>query len=94
MAEPCARALGAEALALVAPPPGGRIVVVGEVTAGLTLPAGFHRAQAAAVDSPDAGWIGRLAAARLGASGDAAVEPLYVRPPDATPPCPSRREVG
>jgi len=93
LAEPCTRPIGAEALALLAPPPGGRIVVVGEVTADLALPPGAHRARGAALDLPDAGWIGRLAAAQLGSrgEGDREVEPLYVRPPDITPP---RREVG
>ena len=102
LAAPCARALGPEAFSLVAPPAGGRIVVAGEVAEAMTLPPGCHRARGATVDLPDAGWIGRLARVRLSrhagwdpqTSGDDAVEPLYVRPPDATPPCPPGREVG
>jgi tRNA threonylcarbamoyladenosine biosynthesis protein TsaB len=94
LAAPCTRALGPEALALIPPPPGGQLVVVGEVTAAMALPEGSRRAGAPALDLPDAGWIGRLGAARLGAQGSE-VEPLYVRPPDATPPQrPAQREVG
>ncbi len=72
--------------------------MVGEVAAGMTLAPGSHLARGPATDLPDAGWIGRLAVVRLvgrsADSGDGAVEPLYVRPPDATPACPPRREVG
>jgi tRNA threonylcarbamoyladenosine biosynthesis protein TsaB len=81
---PCARAVGPEAFALVAAPVGGRLIVVGEVAAGATLPEGARLARGAAMDLPDAGWIGRLAAARMGRPEDGdAVEPLYVRAPDA-----------
>jgi tRNA threonylcarbamoyladenosine biosynthesis protein TsaB len=84
---PCARARSAEAFAIPAPPGGGRVLVAGEVAVGLDLPPGVVLLRGDALDLPDAGWIGRLAAARLGAgAGDpAGVEPLYVRPPDAVP---------
>ena len=60
-------------------------MVVGEVAAGVALPEGLHLARGPALDLPDATWIGRLAAGRLGeADGGDAVEPLYVRPPDIT----------
>jgi len=66
--------------------------VVGEVAAGLALPPGVTLARGAALDLPDAGWIGLLAAARLSPGVDGGgpgagdlVEPLYVRPPDVTP---------
>lgn len=82
---PCARPLGPEAFSLVQPPPGGRLIVVGEVAADVALPAGLTLARGASFDLPDAAWIGRLAAARLGAATDGdEVEPLYVRPPDIT----------
>jgi tRNA threonylcarbamoyladenosine biosynthesis protein TsaB len=83
---PCARALqdGPAAFALVAAPAGGRVVVVGEVAAGLPLPEGARLARGPALDLPDASWIGRLSAARLGLPDDGdLVEPLYVRAPDA-----------
>jgi tRNA threonylcarbamoyladenosine biosynthesis protein TsaB len=89
LAAPCARPLGPGAFALASGVAGGRVVVVGEVAAGIALPPGFDAAHGGAFDFPDAGWIGRLAAARL-ASGEArgdpdTVEPVYVRAPDATP---------
>lgn len=89
---PCTRPLGPEALLLSVPGAarGGRLIVVGEVAAGLALPAGARLARGPALDLPDAAWIGRLAAARRGAGGDAGadpaeIEPLYVRAPDAKP---------
>jgi tRNA threonylcarbamoyladenosine biosynthesis protein TsaB len=84
---PCVRAQGSQAFAMAAPP-GGRVVVAGEVAAEIALPAGARLARGVALDLPDAGWVGRLAAPRVGAPGEAgvdAVEPLYVRPPDAVP---------
>lgn len=82
------------------PAAGRRVVVVGEVVHGTTLPSGVHGVRGEAIDLPDAAWIGRIAAARLrsgaptsGASGAGApimsgdlVEPVYVRPADVTPP--------
>lgn len=98
---PCARPLAPAAFALDFPPgpgspglpgpPGPRVVVVGEVAAGIALPAGVSLARGASFDLPDAAWIGRLAAARLGREPGDEIEPLYVRAPDATP---ARREVG
>src|SRR5262249_10910812 len=87
LAAPCARPLGPEAFALVPPPPGGRLVVVGEIAAGIALPPGLVRArQGAALDLPDAAWIARIAASRLGTAGSGdEIEPQYVRPPDAVP---------
>jgi tRNA threonylcarbamoyladenosine biosynthesis protein TsaB len=84
LAAPAARPLGPEAFSLL--PPGRRVVVVGEVAAGIALPAWMAIARAPkSLDLPDAGWIGRLALARLAtADGGDAVEPLYVRPPDIT----------
>ena len=64
-----------------------RIVIIGEVVASID-PEPLGLARGAALDLPDAAWVGRLAAARLaaGADGDPALlEPLYVRPPDAKP---------
>jgi tRNA threonylcarbamoyladenosine biosynthesis protein TsaB len=64
------------------------VVVVGEVAEGVALPAGVRWARGAALDLPDAAWVGRLAVARLGegtGGGGDEVEPLYVRAPDATP---------
>jgi tRNA threonylcarbamoyladenosine biosynthesis protein TsaB len=62
-----------------------RIVVVGEVAEQIEA-LRPHLARGAALDLPDAVWIGRVAAARLGAGDDAALlEPLYVRAPDAKP---------
>ena len=82
---PAARPLAPEAFALE-PPAGGRLVVVGEVAAGLALPAGVRLARGPALDLPDAAWVARLAAARVGSPADAdTLEPLYVRPPDAVP---------
>ncbi len=82
---PCARPLGPEAFALE-PPAGGRLVVVGEVADGIALPAGARLARGPALDLPDAGWVARIAAARVDPPGHAdEVEPLYVRAPDATP---------
>src|SRR4051812_39884325 len=54
---PCARPFGPDAFSLV--PAGGRIVVVGEVAAGVALPAGLTLARGASFDLPDASWIGR-----------------------------------
>jgi tRNA threonylcarbamoyladenosine biosynthesis protein TsaB len=84
---PCTRPLGPTALLLPGVPP-GRLVVVGEIAAGLDLPPGARFLRGPALDLPDAAWIGRLAAPRLlsGAGADAAeIEPLYVRAPDAIP---------
>ena len=84
---PCTRPLGPEAL-LLAGVAGERLVVVGEIAAGLALPPGARLARGAALDLPDAAWIGRLAAPRLAggtAADPATVEPLYVRAPDAIP---------
>lgn len=47
-----------------------------------------RRIDASACDLPDASWVARIALERLsdGEAGDmAAIEPLYLRPPDATP---------
>jgi tRNA threonylcarbamoyladenosine biosynthesis protein TsaB len=84
---PCTRPLGPETLLLAGVPP-ERLVVVGEIAAGLPLPPGARLARGAALDLPDAAWIGRLAAPRLegGEGADpATLEPLYVRAPDAIP---------
>lgn len=84
---PCARPLGPEAFTAAPAPGGGRIVVVGEVAGGVALPEGLRLARGAALDLPDAGWIARIATARLGSSSAGGeVEPLYVRAPDATLP--------
>lgn len=81
---PCTRAIGPEAFAIVEAPAGGRLVVVGEVAATVALPEGMRLARGPALDLPDAVWIARLAAPRMGSAGDGdEVEPLYVRPPDA-----------
>ena len=87
---PCCRAALPEALTLLTQPTQPtqqrRVVVVGEVAASLgPCPA---LARGPALDLPDAAWVARLAAARLarGANVDpAALEPTYVRPPDAIP---------
>src|SRR5262249_35263445 len=60
---PCARERRPDAFALVAPREGGRVIVIGEIAAAITMPAGFEHARGAALDLPDAAWIGRLAAA-------------------------------
>jgi tRNA threonylcarbamoyladenosine biosynthesis protein TsaB len=72
-----------------------RIVVVGEIAATilaqprpLDLGPAPYLARGAALDLPDAVWVGRCAVAGLaaGAGVDPAVlEPLYVRAPDAKP---------
>jgi tRNA threonylcarbamoyladenosine biosynthesis protein TsaB len=62
--------------------PGARIIVVGEVTATLVIPAGTDLARGSALDLPDATWIARVASPRF-ASAAHEVEPFYVRPPDA-----------
>ncbi len=75
-----------------------RIVIIGEVVASLDPPPpGLVRAPA--LDLPDAAWVGRVAAIRLAAgvaADPALLEPLYVRPPDATPlatpPTPTRED--
>jgi tRNA threonylcarbamoyladenosine biosynthesis protein TsaB len=81
---PCCRAALPEALTL--PGQERRVIVVGEVAAALgPCPA---LARGPALDLPDAAWVARLAAARLarGAGLDpAALEPTYVRAPDAIP---------
>ena len=82
---PCTRAVGPDAFVLPAAP-GRRWVVVGEIAAGIALPAAMRLARGEAFDLPDAAWIGRLALGRLGAGerpDPGGVEPLYVRPPDA-----------
>ena len=59
--------------------------------AGIELPPGARLARGVALDLPDAGWIGRLAAPRLtrltrdAGADPAEIEPLYVRAPDAMP---------
>lgn len=70
---------------------GRRVVIVGEVADQLE-PLRPHVARSTSADLPDAAWIGRVAAGRLRAAdggrdpGDpAALEPLYVRAPDAKP---------
>lgn len=85
---PCARALDAAAFASDELTPFARVVIVGEVAAGVDLPAGMRLARGPAIDLPDAAWIGRIGAARLAAGGGGdldLVEPLYVRAPDAVP---------
>lgn len=70
------------------PAAGRRVVIVGEIAAQIGVPEGTPLARGPALDLPDAAWIGRLALARVlaGEAGDAAaLEPLYVRAPDATP---------
>lgn len=81
---PETRALAPEAFALPGLP---QLVVVGGIAVGLDLPPGVRLARGPVLDLPDAGWIGRLAAAHVGAgaSDPALCEPLYVRPPDAVP---------
>lgn len=75
------------AAALAMPGEARRIVLVGEVVASIEpLPPGLVRGPA--LDLPDAAWVGHLAALRLAAGepcDPALLEPLYVRPPDATP---------
>lgn len=65
-----------------------RLVIVGDVAAPIGVPEGAHLARGACLDFPDAGWIGRLAIPAV-LRGEhpalAALEPLYVRPPDAIP---------
>jgi tRNA threonylcarbamoyladenosine biosynthesis protein TsaB len=88
LAAPCARPLGPEAFALVEAPAGGRVVVVGEVAAGIALPGGLCPGRGAALDLPEASWIGRIAASKLALPGGGdpdGVEPVYVRAADATP---------
>jgi tRNA threonylcarbamoyladenosine biosynthesis protein TsaB len=93
LAAPSARPLGPDAFSLV--PPSRRIVVVGQVAAGIALPPGMELARAPAFDLPDAAWIGRLACARLAtADGGDLVEPLYVRPPDITVSAPGAAGLG
>ena len=84
---PCTRPLGLETLLLPGLPPGGRLVVVGEIAVGLALPPGASLARGPALDLPDAAWIARVAAPRFagGPADPADVEPLYVRAPDAIP---------
>jgi tRNA threonylcarbamoyladenosine biosynthesis protein TsaB len=98
LAAPRARPLGPDAFALKPAPGGGRVVVVGEVAAGVALPDGLHLARGASFDLPDATWIGRLACRRLalaeGADGADEVEPLYVRPPDITAARPKQTAAG
>ncbi|EYF02376.1 tRNA (adenosine(37)-N6)-threonylcarbamoyltransferase complex dimerization subunit type 1 TsaB [Chondromyces apiculatus] len=77
--------------ALAALAEGARVVVVGVVAE--ELPAlRPHLAQGPGLGLPDASWIGRLAAERLARGPSsredldaAAIEPLYVRAPDAKP---------
>lgn len=81
---PCCRAAQPEALTL--PGEERRVVVIGEVAAAMDLRLSIARGPA--LDLPDAAWVARLAAARLakGAGVDpAALEPTYVRAPDAIP---------
>ncbi|APR75005.1 TsaB protein [Minicystis rosea] len=85
---PSTRPLAGEAFVIAEAPAGARLVAVGEIAAGLSLPGGVRLARGPALDLPDAAWIGRLALSRLagGAPGDPELlEPLYVRAPDATP---------
>jgi tRNA threonylcarbamoyladenosine biosynthesis protein TsaB len=85
---PVARPLAEVASSIAELPSRGDRVVVGEVAAGLTLPAGARLARGPALDLPDATWVGTIAAARLASGGGLdpeVVEPLYVRPPDAVP---------
>lgn len=82
---PCARPLATEAFFVAGLSP-EKLLVVGEVAAAVALPPGVRGARGPSLDLPDAAWIGRVAQPRLagGAAGDpAALEPLYVRPPDA-----------
>ncbi|HLM73993.1 MAG TPA: tRNA (adenosine(37)-N6)-threonylcarbamoyltransferase complex dimerization subunit type 1 TsaB [Polyangiaceae bacterium] len=72
------RAAVAEVLAKAAE--GRTLVLVGEPAAPLS--------EGPPPELPEAAWIGRVAAARLFSGGGvdpAALEPLYVRPPDAKP---------
>jgi tRNA threonylcarbamoyladenosine biosynthesis protein TsaB len=88
---PCTRPCAADAFTLSGLPEGAGLVAVGEIAAGLTLPAGVRHARGAALDLPDAAWIGRLALASLAAGPPAdpeSIEPLYVRAPDAMPMAP------
>lgn len=85
---PVARPIGDLALSIADLPARGARVVVGEIAAGIALPAGARLARGPGLDLPDASWIGRIGAARLAAGGSLdpeLVEPLYVRPPDAVP---------
>jgi tRNA threonylcarbamoyladenosine biosynthesis protein TsaB len=92
---PCARTLGQGALRTVQPDGGGRVVAVGEAVEDIPLIEGVVRARGPALDLPDAAWIGRLAMSRFGGGLDAdAVLPLYVRPPDVTPPRPKSSGSG
>ena len=82
------------AASLLIPGETRRIVLIGEVVASIE-PAPPGLARSVAIDLPDAAWVGRLAAARFasGTDGDPALlEPLYVRPPDATPLAPPTRQ--
>lgn len=63
---------------------GPRVTLVGEVLAGLALPPELLLARHPALDLPDAVWVGRKGRERLAQADE--VEPLYVRPPDATLP--------
>lgn len=71
----------AEVEAVLAKAAGGRnLVLVGEPAA--------HLPAETPPELPEAAWIGKVAAARFFSSGGvdpAALEPLYVRPPDAKP---------
>jgi tRNA threonylcarbamoyladenosine biosynthesis protein TsaB len=93
---PCTRPHGAGALDPLVEANGvGSVLVVGEVAQTAALPRGIRFARGPALDLPDAAWIGRLAAARIGTAGDAdGIEPLYVRPPDATPASPKSPASG
>jgi tRNA threonylcarbamoyladenosine biosynthesis protein TsaB len=77
----------AERLATEASGAPRRLLITGEMATEFPALARFV-ARGPALDFPDAAWIGRLAWARLAAGGDfdpAAIEPLYVRAPDAKP---------
>ena len=59
------------------------------------MPHRLRFARGPALDLPDAAWIGRVAATRITTAGDAdGIEPLYVRPPDATPASPKSPTSG
>jgi tRNA threonylcarbamoyladenosine biosynthesis protein TsaB len=95
---PCHVAREGAAARLAALPAGRSVVLVGEVLASLdAVPGPLVRAPS--VDLPDATWVASRARARLAAGGHraadaAALEAIYVRPPDAKPMAQGARAAG